>query len=1316
MAESIDTDYGARQRVVLHDLVMLSTQCTTKESHLERQHGSQKRRTQKAFTRLTSRIEKRYDKLNRLSREGHEDWSRHLQAKGDSQLKQLQAENDTVKKRLADKADSSQQTLKQSYEHAIWLAESIFEAAQNKYREDKIKAHDQSHDQSESLAEIEQQTQTLLRQYHQIALWLPQPPPNVRAAPPPRAELPKTDPQAAYEQHHTIALQELDRLKNMAVPGLLVGYRPYVATILLCLLATVAAQLLGPEKSAWQNIGIGVAAALVVSIIGVVTVMVLAKSQIRTVLGQIRYAISAASSTIERCRLNKLKQIKTRLEEAVQRHEHEVTIARERFEPLKQEIALRHQQLIKEAEDNCSKQRQAIEEHRESEQNGADDLAHRHQERIIEQRAHYLLLAKQRCEGHLGQIQSGYRSDHRELESRWREGLARIQALIDETVGIDRMRMNDWDGPSWNSWTPTDRFSRAVRFGQLKIDVKKLAAGTERSGQFQLALPEAFCVPALLDFSHCGSMLIHAGLEDRVTAIETLQMVMMRLLTTLPPGRARFLLIDPVGLGQSFAGFMHLADHDDAMVGARIWTNTEHIDRQLNDLTEHMENVIQKYLRNEYETIDQYNDQAGELAEPYRFLVVADFPSAFSPDALSRLSSIVSSGARCGVYTLVAHDARQQLPSETVLKDLEAYSINLAIQEGKAIWNDQVFEKFPLTLDPPPSEQFLTRILNQVGAHAVRTKAVQVPFDTITPPTDQRWTVSSTDRVSVPIGRTGATRFQQLSLGEGVAQHALIAGKTGSGKSSLLHVIITNLALWYHPDEVELYLVDFKKGVEFKMYATCQLPHARAVAIETDREFGISVLQRLDEELTRRGELYRDLGVQDLPAYRAAPNTPPMPRTLLIIDEFQEFFLEDDKLAQDAGLLLDRLVRQGRAFGMHVLLGSQTLGGSAALARSTIGQMAVRVALQCSEADSQLILSDTNLAARLLGRPGEAIYNDAGGLVEGNSPFQVAWLADHQREKLLGELTALSHKQRGRRRPPIIFEGNAPADLGQNQPLVTQLADPHWPTHPFECRAWIGQPVAIKDPTNVLLRNQSGANLLIVGQQEEPATAIMMAAMISLASHMGPEAAEFWLLDGTPADSPLSGELRRAAEILPHPVKNIQWRDVPEAMTALAAEWKRRQDSGAGQERNIFLLVHGLQRYRVLRRTEDDFGFSVSNDEKAESADKQFAEILREGPALGMHILTWSDMLNTAERTFDRQSLREFDHRVLLQMSAGDSSNLIDSPAANQLGFHRALYYSEENGVLEKFRPYALMSESLLKNITARFGAKSKERRAKSKE
>ncbi len=112
----------------------------------------------------------------------------------------------------------------------------------------------------------------------------------------------------------------------------------------------------------------------------------------------------------------------------------------------------------------------------------------------------------------------------------------------------------------------------------------------------------------------------------------------------------------------------------------------------------------------------------------------------------------------------------------------------------------------------------------------------------------------------MPLGGAGATKLQALKLGEGTAQHVLIAGKTGSGKSTLLHALITNVALTYSPDQIELYLIDFKKGVEFKTYATYQLPHARVIAIESEREFGLSVLEKLDAELKRRGDLYRDAG------------------------------------------------------------------------------------------------------------------------------------------------------------------------------------------------------------------------------------------------------------------------------------------------------------------------------------------------------------------------------------------------------------------------------------------------------------------------
>ena len=91
---------------------------------------------------------------------------------------------------------------------------------------------------------------------------------------------------------------------------------------------------------------------------------------------------------------------------------------------------------------------------------------------------------------------------------------------------------------------------------------------------------------------------------------------MMRILTSLPPGKARFTIVDPVGLGQSLSSFMHLADADERLVSSRIWTDQRHIEQALVDLTDHLENVIQKYLRNDYDTIAQYNEAAGEIAEP----------------------------------------------------------------------------------------------------------------------------------------------------------------------------------------------------------------------------------------------------------------------------------------------------------------------------------------------------------------------------------------------------------------------------------------------------------------------------------------------------------------------------------------------------------------------------------------------------------------------------------------------------------------------------------------------------------------------------
>ena len=104
-------------------------------------------------------------------------------------------------------------------------------------------------------------------------------------------------------------------------------------------------------------------------------------------------------------------------------------------------------------------------------------------------------------------------------------------------------------------------------------------------------------------------------------------MVMTRLLTTLPAGtRALHDHRSRSGWGRTSPASCTWPITTKRWWAAASGPSQEHIEQRLADLTEHMETVIQKYLRNEFETIDEYNAQAGELAEPYRFLVIADFP------------------------------------------------------------------------------------------------------------------------------------------------------------------------------------------------------------------------------------------------------------------------------------------------------------------------------------------------------------------------------------------------------------------------------------------------------------------------------------------------------------------------------------------------------------------------------------------------------------------------------------------------------------------------------------------------------------------
>ncbi len=902
-------------------------------------------------------------------------------------------------------------------------------------------------------------------------------------------------------------------------------------------------------------------------------------------------------------------------------------------------------------------------------------------------------------------LASRYEESWRLLESRWREGMARAKDAADQ-VDLEVVAIGPgWGDPSWTDRPFPGVIPPVIRFGEVPVRLDELPKGIPADPRLRADVPTEFPFPALLPFPDRTSLLIETPREGRAAALGLLQAAMLRLLTSLPPGQVRFTIVDPVGIGRSFGAFMHLADIDESLVTNQVWTETRQIEERLAEISAHMEKVTQKYLRNEYATLGEYNAVAGEVAEPYRVLVVADYPANFDDKAAARLAAIAAGGVSCGVLTLIAVDPDRPLPAGASLDDLRPNAVNVNWDDNRLVWADPDFGGFPLVVDTLPGAEATNRLIHRAGIACRDARRVEVSFDFIAPQADAWWSGDTRSGIDIALGKSGATKRQHLSLGHGTSQHVLIAGRTGSGKSTLMHALITNLALKYSPDEVDLYLIDFKKGVEFKVYATNELPHASVVAIESEREFGVSVLQRLDDEMRVRGERFRDMGVQDLNAYRNTPNTPPLPRALLIVDEFQEFFVEDDKVAQEAARLLDRLVRQGRAFGVHVLLGSQSLGGAQALPRTTIGQMGVRIALQCSESDAHMILSESNTAAKLLSRPGEAVYNDANGAAEGNHFFQVVWLGDDRREVYLKQLSEMARDRKPvLSRTPIVFEGDAPADLARNPQLAALLNAPAWPVSPRSALAWLGDPVAIKEATAALFRRQGGNHLLIVGQNSESALGVMTSVLLSLSAQFPPsrseterQGARFSILDGTPEDEPRADFLARVASVLPQGVKTGGWGDTTRILGELAAEVTRRQEPEAdGPE--LFLFVNDLARFRDLRKRADDFSFSRRDDEDASPAD-QLGTLLREGPGLGIHVILWCDNVNNLNRSFDHSALREFEMRVLFQMSQTDSGHLLDAPHASKLGTNRALFFSEEQNRLEKFRPYGIPSESLLEGV-----------------
>jgi hypothetical protein len=777
--------------------------------------------------------------------------------------------------------------------------------------------------------------------------------------------------------------------------------------------------------------------------------------------------------------------------------------------------------------------------------------------------------------------------------ARWRAaeaGLAEVLAPLSGSAAVA-----PWDATAWDA-LPSGIPPAVVRLGQARL--RTTGNGARAT------------VPVLAAGLGAGHVQIVAGEAQREAAAAMLGGVLLRLLAMAPPGDVRFRIFDPVGHGATLSAFGAF-DRRRIAHGTPI-TTARAFDEALDALSAHANEVSTTYLKGDHPDLRSFLEAAGAGRQAYEVLCLLDAPQGLDGDLPVRVERLAAHAASRGITLLVHQDARS--PRLDLGDDCATVEL-----DGRGGARGTAFPGGTFAPDPPPEPGLVRR----VAARAV-PEAAAVPFDRML--TGERFAASSAAGLSVRIGEQGldpiAVAFDDDT------PHGLLAGDTGSGKSNLLRVLIYGLAHRYSPNELELYLLDFKEGVEFQEFAPAPgdpsfLPHAKVVSVNSSREFGVEVLEHVDRLTRRRYGMLGD--ARKLEDLRARDPGEPLPRVLLVIDEFQRIFEADDALSGDATAALLNIAKQGRAAGIHFLLATQSIGdvgtGTRAASRleGVFKSARLRIGMRLSEQESREIFSTpANTAASDIHERGQAIVNPQGGHEDFNVKVRVAYLPDavaaRERREAVSRVV-------GMRRPPRVFDGGRGADAGANLDLrqaVKRRASPDGAV-----RTWLGAALRVDDddPRSqvglaVTLTPDAHRNIAVVGAGARTAAALLQWATIGLAATAAD--VRVVLVDtlreddvresGVPAG--LARATRAAVETLGGQAEVLRPATVGELNAGLA---EAREGAGA---RHVF-VVFGVDRLDGMDDPLDP------DDLYGPTNASTFADHLARGPRRGVHVLGW---------------------------------------------------------------------------------------------
>lgn len=705
-----------------------------------------------------------------------------------------------------------------------------------------------------------------------------------------------------------------------------------------------------------------------------------------------------------------------------------------------------------------------------------------------------------------------------------------------------------------------------------------------------------------------------------------------------------------------------------------------------NHLKDSLREKMAKALE-EYGDVAKYNDSKNRVVVPYDVVVINDYQKCVNE--MSDLDALFENGHKGGIYFILMNNL--DFKSDRDIDSLMALKNFYQVLEAENFGNyskDAVIRCTPI-LDNPILAKASFNYINE-SAELPQVAVASVDYDKIL----SKGFETIDKAMVIPVGSSENGELVDFTIDTVSHIHCFIIGQSGTGKSVFLHDVIIGAMAKYSPDELELYLMDFKiGGVEFNRYRNEK--HVKALLVDnSDIQITLEILRDISNKMRERGKQLRASGVSNIVEYNQVNPTKKMPRIVFIADECHVMFptmnSKDTKLYREISEILQKIAKEGRSQGVHLVLATQTIA-QAEISSEILNNISDFYLLKCSPSDSErLVRGSVDTTSGL--KTGQVLHHD----IDHDVVFKSTYLPTSQTLEIIKKI---NDKTKASKNEQFYFVGSQIFEIDDEvKNLLTEKGD----------AIAFGRSIDTKmEPVVIPLRNEYADNVMLFGiNDEEQVSRTTMASIKSL--RVSNKNIKIKVINC------LSAEQRNTIKML------NDWENKGEI------ELLNPQNCG-GELVNIansimertaeptVLYILGQERFRELRMdmeiaftkptvAADDFGFGSSMFTAGDSGSMNFNSyqkaieyILKNGAEVGVHVILQIDkpkQLLFSDYMSAKDFFNMFHHLIMLKSdenavnSLGMSDDLKLENLSSDIERLRAIYYNETNNSYTLFTPF----------------------------